>query len=846
MIQFFRGLKASYDLTAHGRDIYFAYDSREILANGVSYGISKEDAEKLNNTVSGVNYDEATHTVTVSYTGSKVASTFVLPVASSTINGLMSTTDKAAFDVLNGTVDVEGSVKKQVADVLTSAKDYADGLNTTMDSRVDALEALTGLGGAGSEEGKSLSEQVSDNATAIANIQKDYMKSTDMSTLMGETSEDDAKTIAALNDKINNVHNITELTYSELKALVDNSELIPGHNYAITDYTCIYKQPISNVEMEIPCPDVKYIICTASTINTLLEDVQYVRNDEYLKIRECKYTIYPEKAAWTTGLTTLQSKGVVYYMEDVKGNACNYDFKHVKFRRWAITDITPNTTPDDGATYPCSPYKVYATDNAKKWSDDRYRIGSGDIRDKNIIEGVFSGKWANATEECKTFFGSTDENPVEFSDQYILESVKPYQDTSHPRNKYLAWTPNMNSNDAFGPTSNGTGITVGHQAVVTTDPNDYIDLYTFDCNGEDASDIGPITGKGTGRIHTTRITRWGIYLGGLPNTVFIITTSLTNVATSTSLFLYNVKIENAYRNTILLQPTTGRNWALWADVEIKDLQKNLLITQNVNSCKWYGKFNNNLIVGGLGTFNTYSAFQNSVLFGDFATVEIGGYAHSLLWYGLARYYRTTTSNNLLSSKDGTYTYEVETEGNFYANILSPMQYCRISAHFNTNSLRAPYFKGVIFEGTNQLCSYGESKWGVHVSYSCGQGIKYGAVKSGTTIGQSAFAVRYRYSTDGVELFNDNLQQLPDLINTQVIAYNGDSEKLANLSDEEKAMLANTSPTELIWHEDSKYWTVNYKRDSVVGNGINKLVKMTQTEYNALTTKDANTLYVITE
>lgn len=220
MIQFFRGLKASYDLTAHGRDIYFAYDSREILANGVSYGISKEDAEKLNNTVSGVNYDEATHTVTVSYTGSKVTSTFVLPVASSTVNGLMSATDKATFDVLNGTVDVEGSVKKQVADVLTSAKDYADGLNTTMDSRVDALEALAGLGGAGSEEGKSLSEQVSDNATAIANIQKDYLKSTDMTALMGETSDDDAKTIAALNDKINDVESAAK-SY-EIKAITEN------------------------------------------------------------------------------------------------------------------------------------------------------------------------------------------------------------------------------------------------------------------------------------------------------------------------------------------------------------------------------------------------------------------------------------------------------------------------------------------------------------------------------------------------------------------------------------------------------------------------------------------------
>lgn len=632
---------------------------------------------------------------------------------------------------------------------------------------------------------------------------------------------------SSIQDIIKNSHNITELTYSELKTLVDNSELIPGHNYAITDYTCIYKQPISNVEMEIPCPDVKYIICTASTTNTLLEDVQYVRNDGYLKIRECKYTIYPENAGWTTGLTTLQPKGAVYYMEDVKGNACNYDFKHVKFRRWAITDITPNTIPDDGATYPCSPYKVYATNNAKKWSDDRHRIGSGDIRDKNIIEGVFSGKWANATEECKNFFESTDENPVEFSDQYVLESVKPYQDTNHPRNKYLAWTPSMNSSAGFGPTSMGTGITVGHQAVITTNPNDYIDVYTFDCNGEDASDIGPTTGKSTGKIHTTRITRWEMYQGGLPNTVFMITTSLTDVTSSSLLFLQNVKIEDAFNNTILLQPTTAFKWASWNDVEIKDMQKNLLITQNVSTSKWYGKFNNNLIVGSLKNFNTHGQFYNSVLFGSFLTVEIGGNSDNLLWYGLTDGYRTTTSGDSVSTKDGTWTYEVETEGNFYSNILSPMQYCQFSAHFNTNSLRAPYFKGVTFRAANQSCSYGEFKWGTHVCYGSGRGIKYGALKSGTIIGQYAFLDRYKYNTDGVPLFNDDQQQLPDLVNTHVISYCGDSEKLANLSDEEKAMLVSTQPTELIWHEDNKYWTVNYKRDSAdINRKQDKLVSGT--------------------
>lgn len=220
-VKFFRGVFGNYKSGNDHKDaVYFSTDTQELLLNGVAYGISKADAEKLNNTVAGVNYDEATHTVTVSYTGDKAASTFVLPVASSTVNGLMSATDKAAFDVLNGAADVEGSVKKQVADALTSAKGYADGLNTAMDSRVDALEALTGLGGAGGEEGKSLSEQVSDNATAIADIQKDYLKSTDMSALMGETSEDDAKTIAALNDKINDVESAAK-SY-EIKAITEN------------------------------------------------------------------------------------------------------------------------------------------------------------------------------------------------------------------------------------------------------------------------------------------------------------------------------------------------------------------------------------------------------------------------------------------------------------------------------------------------------------------------------------------------------------------------------------------------------------------------------------------------
>ena len=66
-------------------------------------------------------------------------------------NGLVAVVDKVnanvtAIEKLNGEVDVEGSVKKTVADAanaaLEEAKGYADGLNEAMDERVAALEEI--------------------------------------------------------------------------------------------------------------------------------------------------------------------------------------------------------------------------------------------------------------------------------------------------------------------------------------------------------------------------------------------------------------------------------------------------------------------------------------------------------------------------------------------------------------------------------------------------------------------------------------------------------------------------------------------------------------------------------
>ena len=103
MIQFFRGLKASYDLTAHGRGIYFAYDSGEILANGVSYGLStlarNEIYSAINSVVAGVNFTMPGTFEFVDGNGD-VLNTVELATATQRSTGLLSAEDKKALDDL--------------------------------------------------------------------------------------------------------------------------------------------------------------------------------------------------------------------------------------------------------------------------------------------------------------------------------------------------------------------------------------------------------------------------------------------------------------------------------------------------------------------------------------------------------------------------------------------------------------------------------------------------------------------------------------------------------------------------------------------------------------------------
>ena len=133
-----------------------------------------------------------------------------------------------------------------------------------------------------------------------------------------------------------------EVSYDSLVDLKNNNKLVPGRWYRITDYEATTTQP------DTQPAGVRYdIIVRADSSNVLNENAYAAKNanDSYfteagsnLESWRLKYSLLNDtnRFAWadTTG------KGVVYWLQDEFGNECPYDFKGIKFKRWAITDIT--------------------------------------------------------------------------------------------------------------------------------------------------------------------------------------------------------------------------------------------------------------------------------------------------------------------------------------------------------------------------------------------------------------------------------------------------------------------------------------------------------------------------
>lgn len=132
--------------------------------------------------------------------------------------------------------------------------------------------------------------------------------------------------------------NVINVTYSELNTLRNNSELIKGKFYRITDYVTTTTHTQKNTQSVNHPFDVIVLALSENRLSEQAFAIQH-KGDEYfansnLKAWELKYCLDNFRFTWAD----LNGKGVIYYMKDEFGNECPYDFKNIQFKRWKVSD----------------------------------------------------------------------------------------------------------------------------------------------------------------------------------------------------------------------------------------------------------------------------------------------------------------------------------------------------------------------------------------------------------------------------------------------------------------------------------------------------------------------------
>ena len=158
---------------------------------------------------------------------------------------------------------------------------------------------------------------------------------------------------------------ITEVTYSELVALINASGLIEGLSYLLTDFRTIHYMFDGDTRTdEINTCPIEPLLLTADSPNTFKPEVYSTLYPQDIISYDWKSDYWIQDPAFSdfdisgsgslmnpdlTNVTLIPNyKGVIYKREDTRNNVkLGYDFRHVKFRRWKRND----QVWDSGTTY---------------------------------------------------------------------------------------------------------------------------------------------------------------------------------------------------------------------------------------------------------------------------------------------------------------------------------------------------------------------------------------------------------------------------------------------------------------------------------------------------------------
>lgn len=131
--------------------------------------------------------------------------------------------------------------------------------------------------------------------------------------------------------------NLISITYSELKTLRDNAQLIPGMYYRITDYMTIVQQYYGPYQFACSSAQHQFdIVVFALSTNQLSEDASALQHEgdtyfdgQNLHLWRLKYSL--DNDANRFSWASQYGKGVIYKMIDNHNNEAPYDFKNILF-----------------------------------------------------------------------------------------------------------------------------------------------------------------------------------------------------------------------------------------------------------------------------------------------------------------------------------------------------------------------------------------------------------------------------------------------------------------------------------------------------------------------------------
>lgn len=184
LVKFFRGSKANYEAGGKHLDaVYFAKDTKELLLNGVAYGLSSDELSSINEAI-------ATKVATIEFTepstivfkdgNDETVQTITIAEATQDQAGLMSADDKAKLDGLKSGSELEGLINAVASDLAdeTSARITKDNelegkINTNAQNIQKNAEDIALLLGTGSGTG-SIQDRIDSAIEQVVGSAEDY------------------------------------------------------------------------------------------------------------------------------------------------------------------------------------------------------------------------------------------------------------------------------------------------------------------------------------------------------------------------------------------------------------------------------------------------------------------------------------------------------------------------------------------------------------------------------------------------------------------------------------------------------------------------------------------------